>query len=81
MFYRKNLIDGRLESRNVEFSYSDEWEIIEKTEYDMLIEKMQINEKNAEDENAQIEDDMAAMLIDLEYRTTLLELNADNAEV
>lgn len=27
------------------------------------------------------EDDMAAMLIDLEYRTTLLELNANNTEV
>ncbi len=28
-----------------------------------------------------MEDDMAAMLIDLEYRTTLLELNVDSMEV
>ncbi len=27
------------------------------------------------------EDDMAAMLVDLEYRTTLLELNAESMEV
>ena len=47
--------------------------------------EMQIAEllanKNAEAENVSLDNDMAAMLVDLEYRTTLLELSADNAEV
>ncbi len=34
-----------------------------------------------EENNSYKEDDMAAMLVDLEYRTTLLELNAESMEV
>ncbi len=55
MFYRKKLIDGRLESRNVEFPYSNEWEIVNKEEYDRLFEEIQEKIRQEEEENKRSE--------------------------
>ena len=49
MYFRKNLINGALESRNIEFPYNKNWEIISEEEYNTLLEEMMKDLEEAEE--------------------------------